>query len=218
MWRRQDGHEELQQHLSELYGFFYQTNDRAHRLPHMISVSETAVEINTQLNLGLDNCILVGAAMVHDLFNHSRDNHHEMAKLYIQTNPIPWLQEFSPIELEKMACAAGEHRASYKGEYSSIYSEIVAAADRGMPNVKSAVIRCAVYGADKCNFRGVALYNHTMSHMKEKFGTAGYARYPDIYTKFYSESLTKFQHAMETLSPTVIDELVADHPVAKLFK
>lgn len=216
-WKRSDGAEALKSELVQLYQPFYQINDRAHQIAHVITVTDEAMEINRVLELGLDDCILVGAAMTHDLFNTNREMHHDLVRMYLLTNSIYWMREFSEKERMIMAAAAGEHRASYKGEYTSMYSEVVSAADRGRPNDRSAVIRCAVYGFDKSGYTGVALFNHVMSHMREKYGTSGYARYPDLYTKFYSESLSKFQATMEHLNAAEIELFVADHPIAKHF-
>jgi len=218
MWKRGEGHLELQAYLVALYEPFYKTNDKAHQIPHVVSVADCAVDINTDGDFELDNEILVAAAITHDLFNHSRDNHHEMIKDYLLNNPIPWLQEFTPMDRYVMAHAAGEHRASYKGNYTTIYSEIVASADRGAPNVKSAIIRCAVFGVDKCGFAGEALYTHVASHMKDKFGLAGYARFPNVYMQYFGKELSSFQETMEDLTKEQIDMHIGNHPVSQSFK
>lgn len=206
-WKRSDGHEKLKNLLIGLYHPFYLMNDRAHQINHVIAVASGAVEINEALNLKLDNCILVGAAMVHDLFNLSREDHHRLAGEYIIHNCIDWLGEFSAAEREIMGAAAAEHRASYKGEYFSIYSELVAAADRGPPDPKPMLIRCAVFGVDKCGYLGDRLYQHVIEHMQDKFGTNGYSRYPVIYTLFYEEQLSGFHKTIDSLTKESIDEI-----------
>lgn len=206
-WKREDGYEALQLHLAYLYQPFYAMNDRAHRIGHVISVSEVSVEINSKLGLGLDNGILVGASMVHDLFNLSRDDHHKLAGEYVVKNPIEWLNEFSTQERKTMGDAAAEHRASFKGDYSSIYSEVVAAADRGSPDLKAALLRCAVYGVDVCDYREDRLYQHVIEHMQEKFGKGGYSRYSPIYLLYYKEARNEFQRAIDALTRESIDEI-----------
>lgn len=214
-WKRQDGHAALQQHLIDLYEPFYALNDRAHRISHVVGVSETAVSINEDLRLGLDNCILVGAAMVHDLFNLSRHNHHIVAQEYVFDNKIDWLSEFSLDERVKMGDAVAEHRASFKGNYSSVYSETIAAADRGAPDLRSALIRCAVYGVDICGYRRERLYQHVIEHMQEKFGKGGYSRYSPIYLLYYKEKRDAFSKAIDELTVEEIDR-VTEGAVARL--
>lgn len=216
-WTLEHGYRMLRDHLIEIYTPFYAMNDRAHQITHVISVCDLAVEINDSLELSLSNSILVGAALTHDLFNNNRELHHELALSYLKNNGIDWLDEFSTEDRRLMAHAAGEHRASFKGTYTSLYSEVIAAADRGAPNVRSAIIRCAMYGVDKLGFRGEKLYTHVISHMKDKFGVNGYATYPELYTEFFGDRLVEYRKYLDNVTKEIIDDVVGSHPISVSF-
>lgn len=194
-------------YLSELYAPFYAMNDKAHQIGHVIEVTREALNINEKLYLRLDEYMLVAVGMVHDLFNNDRDNHHTLAAEYVLKNPIEWLCQFSHEDRVEMSQAVAEHRASYRGKYSGELSATLSAADRGKPDVERTVKRAFKYALN-CNvgFRDIALAQ-TQEHMVDKFGTKGYARYPQLYTEMYEAELQSLQTVMDVITLDEIAEI-----------
>lgn len=179
----------------------YQRNDRAHRIEHVITVAHSAQELCKKVrNKSKYQYTRVTelACLLHDIGcyrgreehqNHSRD-------IILEMKDDSIFEGLDIIEIELIAKAAVEHRASYKGEYSSPTSEIVSSADRGAPCsdfkdfLERRVKRSMQYHLD--NNKGATIeeaYNHAREHLKEKYGVDGYARYADFYKEVYKNEL-----------------------------
>lgn len=169
----------------------WELNDPAHRLQHFTNVDHCAGVINERLNLGQDETQIFLAAFFHDLFAWSRVNHHLMSETYVRTTDYSVFKGLMPCEREEVALACGQHRASYKGEFSSKLCELINAADREMPgDVEAMMKRSLAYNLAQGHSQEKA--DEIMrAHLKEKFGVGGYARYPDIYEQAFGDELAK---------------------------
>ncbi|MNN60167.1 hypothetical protein D3C81_1753350 [compost metagenome] len=155
--------------------------------------------INEKLDLGYNPKLILLFAYFHDLFAYSRNNHQELSATWVATTDHPFVQELEASEREWLAHACREHRASYEGEYSCQFSELAAAADRGFPGrVEGMVQRAVMYRVD----RGVVeqeAYPGAVEHIKEKFGSGGYAKYPKLYTDAFGEQLAEQRKEVDAL-------------------
>lgn len=191
---------DLRELLIDRYTDRYATHDKAHRIDHVVSVCDLALEMNERMVLGLDRRLIVVPALLHDLFTWSRSNHEQLAYYNILTNQDSWIQGFSDDERRSMALACLEHRASYKGTYSSLLSELIASADRGAPDsVERAIARSYGYATTKLGMSETEARVHSVEHVKEKFGKGGYAKYPELYLRYFGERLVDFQEAISRL-------------------
>lgn len=190
---------QLRRRIVNEFGSLYRKNDRGHRESHFQAVERVGGYINEKMGLGYDPKLIMLVAYLHDLFAWSRPNHHLMAGLWVESSNHPVLEGLSLAEVKLVADACREHRASYEGQYSSEFSELMACADRGWPGKVSNMVNRAVgYRLDRGCAREEALLG-AITHVKEKFGSSGYARYPGMYTRVFEKELARQRQVVDAL-------------------
>lgn len=189
---------ELRAAIKAEFGQAWLLNDRAHREEHFQEVETTGMLIRDRLRLEIGDQEIIIVAWFHDLFAWTRMNHHIMSYTWMMTNNWEPLRRYKHIR-RRLAQACKEHRASYRGEFFSPLSELMNAADRERPgDVEAMVERSIKYHID----RGLAPGREregAIKHMKEKFGTGGYARFPLIYEEAFGEELERQRKAIDAL-------------------
>lgn len=152
----------------------YRDFDAAHRQDHALTVMKQCMELNRFYHLNPD--MLYAIAAYHDTgLCHGRELHHLHSGKIIRADQRlrRW---FSTEEIETMACAAEDHRASSRQAPRSIYGQIVAEADRIIvPNI--IVERTVLYGLD--HHPGLTReehYQRTRQHLEKKYGEKGYLK------------------------------------------
>lgn len=184
---------------------FYKTNDSAHQLGHAREVAVKALGINGYLGTPYPAEVVAAAAYYHDIRVDDRDEHHLLAGTHIDEkwDQSPALSKLTAEQRKDIANACREHRASFKGTYSSLLSEIVSAADRSAPGCGDAIQvqidRAVRYGTEKEGMSPDEALRHGYSHIKEKYGTNGYARLNSVFRKYYAKELKEFQIAVDEL-------------------
>lgn len=171
----------------------YADFDPAHREDHVLTVISQAMELLDRLPdwiagqkaLGNDvslwdapvrRDILLAAAACHDLgLVNGRDNHHLDSGKIIREDPNlrKW---FSNDEIETIAQAAEDHRASGKSAPRSIYGMLVAEADRVIDG--ETIIRRTVQFGMK-HYPDLDFDGHierAVAHLREKYGRGGYLK------------------------------------------
>lgn len=184
---------------------FYRYTDSAHRLDHILSVKSNAVRIAYLLNetQHLKNVLVAVAA--HDIFSTPADraSHHIKAFNYV-LDSAPILRrrfKLTSDDVTEAAYAVLEHRSSHKGGYNSIVSEIVAAADRGIPTVeevKNYMHRSYLYARDHGKSVTDSKF-HAIGHVQNKFGRNGKSRVPDWYNALFAKEILERQEYVEML-------------------
>lgn len=184
---------------------FYRYTDSAHRLDHILSVKSNAIRITYLLNetQHLKNILVAVAA--HDIFSTPADraSHHIKAFNYV-LDSAPILKrrfKLSCDDVTEVAYAVLEHRSSHKGGYNSIVSEIVAAADRGIPTieeVKNYMHRSYLYARDHGKSVTDSKF-HAIRHVQDKFGRNGKSRVPDWYNALFAKEIMERQEYVEML-------------------
>jgi len=105
----------------------------------------------------------------------SRDTHHIASARIIRAD-TKLLQWFSHEQIEIMADAAEDHRASAKSEPRTIYGRIVAEADRDINPIKI-ILRTMQYGfAHYPELDKEGHYKRTLEHLHEKYAEGGYLK------------------------------------------
>lgn len=169
----------------------WELNDEAHRLKHFSNVEECGLIINQRLNLKFDQQLITYVAFFHDMFAYDRFNHHEMSARWIETTDYPLIACLSKHDKAMVASACLQHRASFEGRFDGKFSELMNSADRELPgDVAGMVERAVLYRMNKGFTREEAM-KPAVDHIKEKFGSDGYARYPNLYLKVFDEELWK---------------------------
>ena len=170
---------EIDKYIYEVIVPRYAEFDAAHREDHALTVIEQAMSILDGMPACMepvDRAVLKMAAACHDLgLVNGRDNHHMDSGKIIRADE-DLLQWFSPEEIEIIAQAAEDHRASGKSEPRSIYGKIVAEADRVIDT--DTIIRRTIQFGHK-HYPDLSPAEHlerAVSHLKEKYGRGGYLK------------------------------------------
>ena len=155
----------------------YADFDAAHKEDHALTVINQSMKLldemgpwlssqekpDPQWQVSVDREVLKMAAACHDLgLVNGRDRHLQ--------------QWFSPEEIELIAQAAEDHRASGKAEPRSIYGKIVAEADRVIE--AETIIRRTIQFGHK-HYPDLSREEHmerAVAHLKEKYGRGGYLK------------------------------------------
>ncbi|MCI5989594.1 MAG: HD domain-containing protein [Bacteroidales bacterium] len=152
----------------------YDNFDSAHGREHVRHVIDEALKLCRHYDV--DEAIVYTAAAFHDtgLVKDRKTHHIESARIIRED---PRLREwFNDNEIETMAEAAEDHRASSVHEPRSIYGKLIAEADRQI--VPETVIRrCIQFGLEHCPGLDMeAQYERATAHLEEKYGEGGYLR------------------------------------------
>ena len=152
----------------------YDNFDAAHQLDHVMMVIKQSLEIAEHLDVDKDMVYVIAA--YHDTgLCEGRERHHEVSAQIIKAdeNLRKW---FTEEQIQTMADAAEDHRASAKQEPRTIYGRIVAEADRFI-DPDTIVKRTIQYGLD--NYPELSKeqqYDRMMQHLHEKYGRNGYLK------------------------------------------
>ena len=150
----------------------YAAFDKAHREDHALMVIDRALSMGKQYDI--DEKMLLTAAACHDLgLSVNRESHHSESGRIIREDKrlSEW---FSPGQIETIAQAAEDHRASAKTLPRSIYGRIVAEADRLI--VPETIIRRTVQFS-LSHYPELDKEGHwrrMLEHLHEKYAEGGY--------------------------------------------
>ncbi len=146
--------------------------DKAHREDHARSVIERALAMGKAYDINED--MLYTAAACHDLgLAVDRKTHHLESGKIIRANKT--LQNwFTPDQIETIAQAAEDHRASATTPPRSIYGSLVAEADRMI--VPETIIRRTIqFGLSHYpELTKEGNWERTLEHLHEKYAEGGY--------------------------------------------
>ena len=181
---------ELEKYIYEEVVPRYREFDDAHKEDHALTVIAQAMHllegrsewvssqsgVDTIWLAEVDENMLLAAAACHDLgLVNGRDNHHMDSGVIIR-NDHRLTQWFTPEQIEIIAQAAEDHRASGKGAPRSIYGMIVAEADRVIDG--ETIIRRTIQFGFK-HYPDLDREGHiarAIAHLHEKYGRGGYLR------------------------------------------
>ena len=181
---------EIERYIYEEIVPRYRDFDDAHKEDHALTVINQAmslmegkdawVEAHADADpiwkTEIDGDMLLAAAACHDLgLVNGRDNHHMDSGVIIRSdeNLRKW---FSQEQIETIAQAAEDHRASGKGAPRSIYGMIVAEADRVI-DAETIIRRTVQFGFK--HYPDLGREGHiarAVDHLHEKYGRGGYLK------------------------------------------
>ncbi|MBP5301275.1 MAG: HD domain-containing protein [Victivallales bacterium] len=150
----------------------YASFDKAHREDHARAVISRAMAMGR--NYDIDPEILYVAAACHDLgLAVDRKTHHLESGRIIRADAH--LREwFSPEQVETVAEAAEDHRASATTLPRSIYGRLVAEADR-MIDPETIIRRTVQFGLSHYpDLDKEGHWQRTLEHLHEKYAEGGY--------------------------------------------
>lgn len=150
----------------------YDNFDGAHRRDHVRSVIGQSQELSRYYDVNPE--ILYAAAAYHDLgLCEGREKHHLVSGQIIREDKT-LLNWFSVEEIEVIAEAAEDHRASNETPPRSIYGKIIAESDR-LIDPETVIRRTVQYGfAHYPQMNREQMWERTLTHLKKKYGYGGY--------------------------------------------
>ena len=166
----------LKSYIQESILPLYHRHDRAHGIVHANEVIDFSLRIAALIpNLNLD--IVYAAAAYHDIglgLGH-RDIHHELSgEFVLQDQNL--LHFFTIDQIQTISTATKEHRASANAPASSIYSSILADADKAPSySIERVLVRAFLYRSNSplsIEEKFQDIYDHVFS----KYGHGGYAK------------------------------------------
>lgn len=162
----------LRQHIEQNIIPRYDSFDKAHQRDHVLMVIQQSMELAEKLDVNTD--MVYAIAAYHDTgLCESREHHHEVSARIIRDDETlrRW---FTGEQIDIMADAAEDHRASSDHEPRSIYGRIVAEADRFI-DADTIIRRTVQFGFD--HYPSLSREEHfqrMVSHLREKYGRGGY--------------------------------------------
>ncbi|MCR4858166.1 MAG: HD domain-containing protein [Bacteroidales bacterium] len=160
----------LELEIIPLYDHF----DKAHQRDHVWMVIRQSMELAAQMEVDADMVYVIAA--YHDVgLCEGRDQHHLVSAQMLLEDAVlrKW---FTESQLQTMAEAVQDHRASSDHAPRSIYGRIVAEADRFI-DPETIVRRTVQYGLEHYpELDKEGHYGRTVQHLHEKYGRNGYLK------------------------------------------
>lgn len=160
----------IEAHIIPLYDSF----DPAHRRNHVQTVISQSMALTAHYEVNPDMVYTIAA--YHDTgLSRDRQTHHLVSGLMLRNdhNLKLW---FDAEQIETMAQAVEDHRASNNHEPRSIYGKIVAEADR-IIDTHTIISRAILYGLSHHPELGEqAQIDRAAHHLTEKYGDNGYLK------------------------------------------
>lgn len=164
----------LQQYIEQNIIPRYDGFDKAHQRDHVAMVICQSMELAEKLDVNPDMVYVIAA--YHDTgLCEGREHHHEVSARIIRADQT-LRQWFTEEQIDIMADAAEDHRASSDHEPRTIYGRIVAEADRFI-DADTIIRRTIMYGEEHYPTLGrEEQFQRMVSHLREKYGRNGYLR------------------------------------------
>ncbi|MBQ7242605.1 MAG: HD domain-containing protein [Bacilli bacterium] len=165
---------ELERYIEEQVLPCYEGVDPAHGLSHIRTVMENSLRIAGALDVDLDMVYCIAA--YHDIgIRFGRDDHEKTSAKWMREDE-KLLKFFSAEQIQTMAEAVEDHRASSKSSPRTIYGAIVAEADRDL-NPARVLRRCVDFAlAHHPLASNEEIVEISSSHLKDKYGPNGYLK------------------------------------------
>lgn len=165
---------ELKSHIDKNIIPLYRTFDAGHAIDHATSVIHEALMLSSRYDVNEE--MVYASAAYHDTgLRAGRETHHlESARIIRSDHSLrEW---FSHEQIECIAQAAEDHRASSENQPRSIYGKIIAEADR-LIDPSTVIRRVIEYSLSK--FKDLSKEEHIercCAHLKEKYADNGYLK------------------------------------------
>ncbi len=184
---------DLSTYLDEVILPQYDSYDRGHGRDHIEQVIAASRELAADYDVDAE--MVATAAYFHDLgLIEGRETHHMTSARMLRADEFicGW---FTPAQVETIAQAIEDHRASLKGEPRSIYGKILSSADRVID--AHTIVKRSYYHSLK-HYEGITLdenIERIYQHVSAKYGEGGYITIP-ILTKQNQEGLAHLREIL----------------------
>ena len=190
---------ELRKYVEENVLPKYESNNvGGHGVPHIRTVISRSFEIIKEFGLDVNQDMVYAIAAFHDIGYRENPDEHEEVSSRMFMSDSNMRRFFSEEQIQVIAEAIVDHRASLEYEARSLYGKIVSSADRET-SVKNMLQRSFLYQADKHSAEKPtteAVIEYSYKKLLSKYGKEGYAKmyYPD---KKYLDYLKGMQELLE---------------------
>ena len=172
----------------------YERFDKAHDRTHAFTVMSQSLLLAQHYNV--NTAMVYTIAAYHDLGLEKGREHHHTESAHIVRSDERLREFFTPQEIEIIAEAVEDHRASSSNEPRSIYGKIVAEADRIIDS-DTIMRRTIQYGLTHYPALGKEEHlERARQHLNEKYSKNGYLRLW-IPQSDNAQRLQKFQKLMQ---------------------
>lgn len=200
---------ELEKYIDDnIFPKYDLNNIGGHGIPHIKTVISRCFEIVNEFNLDVDKNMIYTVAAFHDIgYKENPDKHEEVSsQMFLNDNDIK--KFFNEEQIQIIAEAIVDHRASLEYEARSIYGKIVSSADRET-SVRNMLERSFLYQADKHKSENPTVeqvIEYSYKKLSSKYGKGGYAKmyYPD---KKYTDYLETMQNLLENKDKFIQEEM-----------
>lgn len=208
---------ELKQYIDENILPKYDDNIGGHGINHIKTVIDRCFEIIEEFNIDVNEDMIYTIASFHDIgYKENPDEHEEISsRIFLSDDNIK--KFFTEEQIQLIAEAIIDHRASLEYEARSIYGKIVSSADRET-SVRNMLERTFLYQSDKHKEEMLTVeqvINYSYKKLSSKYGKGGYAKmyYPD---KKYKEYLETMQSLLQNKDKFVQEEMKIAKELGKL--
>ncbi len=208
---------ELKQYIDENILPKYDDNIGGHGINHIKTVIDRCFEIIEEFNIDVNEDMIYTIASFHDIgYKENPDEHEEISsRIFLSDDNIK--KFFTEEQIQLIAEAIIDHRASLEYEARSIYGKIVSSADRET-SVRNMLERSFLYQSDKHKEEMLTVeqvINYSYKKLSSKYGKGGYAKmyYPD---KKYKEYLETMQSLLQNKDKFVQEEMKIAKELGKL--
>ncbi len=165
---------ELKEYIENIIFKEYEKNEKGHGINHIKYVIKRSLKFSKQIE-NIDEEMVYTVAAYHDIGHHiDKDNHEKIsAQILLKDNNLK--EFFTQEQINIMALAVEDHRASNKKEPRNIYGKIVSSADRNT-SVEEMLKRTYSYNKKHYpNLNEKEIIEECFKHIKNKYGSDGYA-------------------------------------------
>lgn len=212
----------LWEQLLRQFRDFYRYTDKAHRIDHITNVKSNAIRIAFMLGKTEHLKLALIAVAAHDIFSTKEDraSHHIKAYNWVLDNKPVLKRKYKLTDDDclTIAHAVLEHRSSHKGNYNGIVSEIVAAADRGIPSVDDVtnyMHRSYLFAREQGKSVTDSKF-HAVRHVQDKFGMNGKSNVPEWYGTLFAERILERRDFVEQLDNDYFTQEIIDDLESRL--
>lgn len=187
----------------------YDTNIAGHGREHIEFVIERSFELAREFDLDVDLNMVYVIAVFHDIgYKEDPDNHEEVSsRIFKEDEVMP--KYFTAEQIDIMADAIVDHRASLEYEARSVYGKLVSSADREI-SVHNMLKRSILFQAAKHKDENPSLeqvIDYSYKKLSSKYGKGGYAKmyFPDEKYKNYLSTIQDILSDKEKFAKSELD-------------
>ena len=150
----------------------YESFDKAHQRDHADHVIRQSIELAQHYDVDMDMVYAIAAYHDTGLAVDRKTHHIESGRIVREDKRLT--EWFTSAQIETMAQAVEDHRASNKNEPRSIYGKIVAEADRQIDGM-TILRRTIQFGLNHYpELDREGHWERTLKHINEKYAEGGY--------------------------------------------